>query len=322
MAEEARKLKVAAVQVVSKNGDVAGNLERAAVHVKEAARRGATLVVLPEFMPTGYVFTKRMWDAAEPAEGPTVTWLRENSRAHGVWLGTSFLEAEGEDFYNTFLITNPDGDIDGRVRKQTPAVAEAYFTKGEAGPHVITTALGRLGVGICYENMLAYTPRLMASQSVDMVLMPHSAPTPAVSPIFPASAAAAFNEHLAGLASFYASTLGVPAVFVNKSGPWDTTVPFMPFFPQRSTFPGLSTIADSDGTARAQLGSDEGVIVEKVTLDPARKTGACPECHGRWAREVPAAINLWRLVEAMGAAWYRLSGERRRRALEVSQRPS
>ncbi len=319
MMEEAKKLTVAAVQMVSKNGDIDGNLERATGHVEEAVRRGARLIVLPEFMPTGYVFTRQIWDAAEPAEGPTVRWLRENSRAHGVWLGTSFLEAEGEDFFNTFLITNPDGDIDGRVRKQTPAAAEAYFTKGEAGPHVINTALGKLGVGICYENMLAYTPRLMTSQSVDLLLMPHSAPTPMVSPIFPASAARMFNEYLGNVASYYASMLGVPAVYVNKSGPWVTTLPFMPLLTQRSSFPGLSTIADSDGTVKAQLGNEEGVIVEEVTLDPSRKTGACPACYGRWVRKVPLAINQWRLLEAMGAIYYRLSGERRRRAEEISR---
>lgn len=70
--------------------------------------------------------------------------------------------------------------------------------------------------------MLAYTPKLMTSQSVDLLLMPHSAPTPMVSPIFPASAARMFNEHLRNVASYYASMLGVPAVFVNKSGPWAT----------------------------------------------------------------------------------------------------
>ncbi len=316
--QEAVRLTVAAVQMVSENGDIAGNLRRATGHVEEAAGRGARLVVLPEFMPTGYVFTKEIWDAAEPAEGPTVKWLRQNSRARGVWLGTSFLEAEGQDFFNTFLVTNPDGDIEGRVRKQTPAAAEAYFTKGQAGPHIINTALGKIGVGICYENMLAYTPRLMTSQSVDLLLMPHSAPTPAISPVFPEAAARMFNEHLRNVAPYYASMLGIPAVFVNKCGPWVTTLPFMPFLTQRSSFPGLSSIADSDGTVKAQLGDEEGVIVEEVTLDPGRKTGICPACHGRWVREVPFAINEFRLLEAMGSLYYKLSGERRRRARAIS----
>lgn len=67
------------------------------------------------------------------------------------------------------------------------------------------------------------------------------------------------------------------------------------------------------------MGNAEGVIVEEVTLDPSRKTGACPACNGRWERKVPLAINQWRLLEAMGAVYYRFSGERRCRATEISR---
>ncbi len=318
MTGEARSLTVAAVQMVSENGNIAGNLERATRHVDSAAQQGAQLIVLPEFMPTGYVFTKRIWDAAEPTEGPTVQWMREKSRAHAVWLGTSFLEAEGEHFFNTFLISNPSGDIDGRVRKQTPAAAEAFFTKGEAGPHVIDTALGKIGVGICYENLLAYLPRLMSTQLVDLLLMPHSAPSPMATLLFPVRAVAQYNQCLANLALHYARMLGIPAVFVNKCGPWLSPIPFVPWLGQRSKFLGRSAIVDSDGTVKRQLGVEEAVIVEKVTLDPSRKTGRCPARRGRWATNVPVAVNQFRLLEAMGAAWYRLNDKRRRRAREIS----
>ncbi len=304
---QAELVSVAAVQMVSQNGDIDGNLSRASIHVQEAADRGARLIVLPEFMPTGYVFTKRIWDAAEPRGGPTEQWMRETSRAHGVWLGTSFLEAEGEHFFNTFLITNPRGDVDGRVRKQTPAAAEAYFTKGKAGPHVVETALGRIGVAICYENLLAYIPRLMSSQSVDVLLMPHSAPCPMTTPLFPARAVVRYAERLKGLASDYATTLGIPTVFVNKCGPWVTTIPFMPMFTQRSCFLGCSAIVDSDGTMKARLADEEAVLVAEVTLDPSRKTGVCPGHRRRWLNDVPFAVNQFRVLETMGALWYRLS---------------
>ncbi len=315
---EAKSLTVAAVQMICDNGDIPGNLARATGHVEAAAARGARLIALPEFMPTGYVFSKRIWDAAEPAEGPTVGWMRETSRAYGVWLGTSFLEADGDDFFNTFVITNPHGEIDGRVRKQTPAAAEAYFTRGEAGPHVINTALGTIGVAICYECSLAYIPRLMSSQRVDLLLMPHSAPSPMPSLLFPASAVAFYNDRLKDRAERYAMMLGIPVAFINKCGPWVTTMPFMPFLTQRSRFPGLSAIADSDGTVKAQLGDEEGIIVEEVMLDPARQTGVCPASRGRWATRVPLAMNQFRVLEAMGRVWYRFSRERRRRAREIS----
>jgi N-carbamoylputrescine amidase len=300
------------------NSSVGLNLERATGFVGEAAGRGAQLIALPEFMASGYIFTREIWEAAEPAEGPTVRWLRESSARLGVWLSAGFLEAEGEDFFNTYVLTNPDGDEDGRVRKQTPAAAEAYFTRGEAGPHIIDSGVGRVGVGICYENQLAYTPRLMTSQSVDLMLMPHSAPSLTPRPWFLARLNEIHEKTLKGLAGRYAGSLGIPAVMINKSGPWRSPVPFMPLLRQDSHFPGLSTIADSDGSIKAQLGDEEGVIVEDVTLDPARKTCSWPRCHGRWSIKEPLAMNGLVVVEAMGRAWYARSAERKRRAREIS----
>lgn len=314
-----RTLRIAAVQMESRNGAAQANREKATGMVEEAAERGARLIALPEFMPNGYVFAKEIWDTAEPWQGPTLAWMRKTSRRLGVWLGCGFLEAEGEDFFNDYVITDPAGEVAGRVRKQTPAFAETYYTRGEKGDHAIRTELGRIGVGICYENMLAFIPRLMQAGGVDLVLMPHSAPSPSPSLLFPAAAVKAFDRGLGDLAEHYSRLLGVPVAMVNKCGPWRSPVPFLPFLKQDSSFPGLSAIADSDGRVKAQLGAEEGVLVEEVTLDPARKTGMPPACRGRWARDVHWAMNQFRLVEACGKAYYALSGERKRRAKEVSR---
>ena len=210
-----RTLRVAAVQMESKNGQVEANLEHATRFIEKAAEAGAQLIILPEFMPTGYVFTNAIWEGAETGEGPTVLWLRENSKRLGVWMGTSFLEAEGQDFFNTFVLTRPDGQEAGRVRKQTSALFEAFFVKGDGGPHVLATQFGKVGVGICYENQLAYIPRLMHEQSVDLLVMPHSAPTPTPTILVSRQNAEDFNRGRKDLASHYARVLGVPAVMIN-----------------------------------------------------------------------------------------------------------
>ena len=53
----AKLVRLAAVQMVSENANIRGNLSRASNHVQDAGDRGARLIVLPEFMPIGYVFT-------------------------------------------------------------------------------------------------------------------------------------------------------------------------------------------------------------------------------------------------------------------------
>jgi len=316
--ERGKTVRVAAVQMESKNGLVEENLDRAKGFVEQAAGKGARLIVLPEFMPTGYVYSTAIWDGAESREGPTVRWLRGTSKRLGVWLGTSFLEAEGEHFFNTFVMTNPEGEEAGRVRKQTPALFESYFFKGARGSHLLNTEFGKVGVGICYENQLAYIPKEMHQESVDLLLMPHSAPTPTSSILFSRKNIEVFNRGLKELAPHYARVLGVPVVMINKSGRWQSPLPGLPFMRQDSAFPGLSTIVDSDGTVKAQLGAGEAVIVEDVTLDPSRKTNRLPECYGRWAVKQRIPVMLPQAIEALGTAWYSLSSERKRRARRIS----
>jgi len=100
-------------------------------------------------------------------------------------------------------------------------------------------------------------------------------------------------------------------------------MPGIPFHVERSSFLGLSAVADSDGTLKAQLGDGEGVMVEDVRLDPSRKTHTVPQGYGRWAWRDPYGF-LWLLriaspvTEAFGRLWYSLSVERRRKARALS----
>ncbi len=313
-----KDLRVAAVQMESKNGAVEENLERAGGFAEEAAGQGAKLIVFPEFMPTGYIFTDEIWSAGETRTGPTMRWLVDTSRRLGAWIGTSFLEAERDDFYNTFVITGPEGEEAGAVRKQSPAAVEACFFKGDPGNHVIETEFGRIGIGICYENQLSYIQELLYSQSVDILLMPHSAPAPTPTPLLLKKRLGEFAGILGRLPAHYVKSLGVPVVFVNKSGPFSSPVPGLPFYDQDSFFPGESKILDSDGTLVAGLGAEEGVVVGEVRLDPSRKAQSPPRRYCRWSMKIPLEMNAFAVAEAAGRVSYRLSRTRKRMAREIS----
>jgi N-carbamoylputrescine amidase len=322
--EQGYILRVAAAQMETRNGEIKANLAHATALVEEAARREAQLVVFPELMPTGYALTKENWEAAEPREGPTVRWLKESSKQWGMWIGTSFLEADGEDFFNTFVLTAPTGEEAGRVRKQFPAVWEAYFFKGDPGSHVIETALGKIGVGICFDSHLAAIARLLQEQSVDLVLMPHFYPmAEKPSRLVSERDIARSKRILQEMAPLYARLLGVPAVLVNKSGPWVSAVPssLLPK-PGPSCFPGLSTIADSDGAIKAQLGGEEGAIVAEVMLDPSRKIHTKPPQYSRWIYPGPAGREILGVVEWMGRRWYARNAQRKSKARAISSQQS
>src|SRR5262245_50620206 len=132
-------LRVAAVQAVSRNGDVEGNLRRATKLVERAASAGAKLVVCPEFLATGYVFERAIWQSAEPTDGPTERWLRAMAQTHRVTIGASYLEVQGDDFFNTFTLVEPDGGVCGRVRKESLPAFEGWFIKGSGEPKTIET---------------------------------------------------------------------------------------------------------------------------------------------------------------------------------------
>lgn len=318
--DERRSLRVAAVQTPAAAGVSAG-LERATPLVARAAAAGAQLVLLPELMAVNYVFSSAMWDCAEPKDGSTVEWLRDIALTSHVYLGTSFLEAEGEDFFNTFVLIGPDGMECGRVRKQTPAMYEPWFFRGEAGSHVIRTAVGTIGVGVCNDNHRSYLPSLLQRADVDLVLMPHCWP-------LPKHAGGAVTDRnierwhriQTSLAPLYARTLGVPAVFVNKVGPYATPSPARWLPPSYDMeLPGHATIADSDGTVKARMSGVEGAIAATVTLDPARKVHTPPRTFGGYV--YPAGMGgVLVLVPAwIGARAYAHSPERRVRARAVSQ---
>lgn len=312
-----KTIRVAAVQAESVSGKIEHNLAHASRFVEEARRQRSEVVLLAELFPTGFDMSGSIWEAGEPSAGTTVNWLKEQSRKHDIWIGTSFLEAVENRFYNTFVLMNPQGDEVARVRKAKAAATEAYFYEGAPGSHVVDTPLGRIGVSICYECALASTIRRLHEEGADFVLMPHSAPTPTLSTGLRQSNIDEFNESLRSVSSAMARELGVPTVMPNKTGRWKTRLPW-PLPDEDSSFPGYSSIADSDGNILASLGNSEGVIVAEITLDPAKKAKCPPQTYGKWARPVPGFFGLFVIPETLGKIFYLSSLKRRRIARSIS----
>jgi N-carbamoylputrescine amidase len=295
----ARTLRVAAVQMPSRLADTAGNLARATGHGERAVAEGAELLLFPELMPGGYAWDERAWAGAEPSDGPTARWLRETAARLGVWLGTSFLEAAGEDFWNTFVLAGPDGNEAGRVRKAFPSMFEARVFRGDPGTHAIDTPFGRVGVGICFDAHTVAVARQFVDADVDLVLAPHCycvprAPSRGVSQ----ADIDRLVGNLAEVPRIYAGALGVPAVATNRVGDWDVAGR------EGYAFPGKAAIVDG-GAVRAQLGAGEGIAVADVTLDAAAKTHRAPAAHGRYIYPGPPGREILRLIEWREGRRYR-----------------
>ena len=296
------------------------NLANAEHHVEQAARQGARLALLPELMPGGYTLNEAIWDTAESFDGPSTQWMRALSRRLRIYLGTSFLEADGEHFYNTFVLTGENGEIVARVRKNPPASFEAYFYTGGSDPHWFDTPIGRIGVGICFENALYERYVELHRAGIDLYLRPFSGAS--FEARFPVRKrdADVLDAALRDGTAETARLMGIPVVMSNKVGRLVTPLP-AGFPPQDVEFPGFSAVADSDGTLLGQIGSGEqGVVVGTVHLDQQRKIKErVPKKFGRWTARMPWWAFIWGLTQRMGEKAYARNALRKAKALTMSK---
>jgi N-carbamoylputrescine amidase len=314
-------LSLAAAQITCQDGKVQENLTRATLMAEQAHRLGAQLVLFPEFMPQGYLLTPALWDSAEPFDGLTTRWLSDTSRRLGIYLGTSFLEARNGHFLNTFALAEPSGKIIGAVRKRNPSMWEAYFFKGERGNPYLDTDLGRIGVGICFDNHTYEIASAIRQSNIDLMLMPHSYCTPPHPAKMTSHADIDRLNSLPGrVARLYNEWFGVPVLMCNKSGAWDSPVPDTTLgVPKDFRFSGRSLLLDADGTLCGELGDEETVLAGTVTLDPALKKQSRPPKYSRYIYPGSPGREIIRLMEWRGSLSYTFSKLRKAKALSCAR---
>jgi len=173
-------LKVGLVQQVCTE-DRGANLAASLSGIREAAARGAQLVLLQE-LHTGVYFcqtedTKR-FDQAEPIPGPTTLELGKLARELGIVVVGSLFERRAPGVHhNTAVVLESDGSLKGQYRKMhipdDPGYCEKfYFTPGDQGFMPIATSVGTLGVLVCWDQWYPEAARLMALHGAEILLYP------------------------------------------------------------------------------------------------------------------------------------------------------
>jgi predicted amidohydrolase len=149
-------MRVAALQTDVVWEDAPANFRRLSPWLAAAAGAGARLVVLPEMFACG--FTMATERVAEPPEGPTTRFLRQQAAALGVWIAGSLPERpEGADLpYNTLVLAGPGGELT-RYRKIHPfSYAEEHRHFAAGGERVVVEVEGlSLALFVCYDLRFA-----------------------------------------------------------------------------------------------------------------------------------------------------------------------
>jgi N-carbamoylputrescine amidase len=191
LASKPRPVSVAAVQL-SCCWDRAANLARAEALVREAAARGARIILIPELFETPYFCieqdSRHLALAQTLQHNAAVRHFRPVARELGVVLPISFFERDGLACFNSVAIIDADGEVLGVYRKahipNGPGYQEkTYFSPGNTGFKVWNTAHGRIGVGICWDQWFPEAARVMALMGAELLLFPTaigSEPPPAV----------------------------------------------------------------------------------------------------------------------------------------------
>ena len=157
------------------------NLEKAAELVRDAARRGANLVCLPELFRAQYFCQREdtaLFDLAEPIPGPSTERLGRVAREEKIVIVASLFERRAAGLYhNTAVTLQTDGSICGLYRKMhipdDPLYYEKYyFTPGDLGYRAPDTAFGKVGTLVCWDQWYPEGARITALQGANVLFYP------------------------------------------------------------------------------------------------------------------------------------------------------
>ena len=286
-----RSLTIAVLQLPLARPEEADNIAAVSALVREAAGRGAQLILPPELFAGEYFCREEdeaLFARARPtAEHPSVLAMQELARELSVAIPTSFFERDGHHYYNTLAMIDADGKIMGTYRKSHipdgPGYEEKfYFRPGNDGFKTWDVFGARIGVGICWDQWYPECARAMALQGAEVLLYP----TAIGSEPYDADLDTSRMWRRAMIGHAVSNCMPVAAANrIGHEGPAD----------RAQRFYGHSFISDEWGDLISEFGAEEvGVLVATLDLDRAAKHRAGmgffrdrrPQLYGRLCEDI------------------------------------
>jgi 5-aminopentanamidase len=242
-------MRVAVAQMEPKLAQKERNLDACLARLEEAAAAGAQLTVFPECAIPGYMFdsAEEALPYAEEIPGPSTEAFESECRRLGVHAICGLIERDGDTLYNAAILVGPDGLIGSYRKTHLPFLGVDRFVTPGDELKVFDTALGRIGLIICYDLRFPEVTRTLALHGADIVALPTNFPMAAkVQTELIAPARAAENR--------------IYLLVANRVGKerW-------------GEFCGWSQIVDPYGTRLAEAGeTEEALLVADVDIEKAR----------------------------------------------------
>lgn len=275
------KIAIAVAQMDCVTGDVAANVAKIADLAAAAGRLGAELVVFPECATTGYFLGDRLAELAEPPDGRTAERLAAIARSNSVHLAVGAYTHDEGAVRNSQLLFGPDGSTLAVYHKAHLFASERLQCRPGDRPIVVDTALGRLGLTICYDLIFPDYARRLVELGAGIIVNS----TNWIADAYQREVWGWAGPTAQGLASVRALENGIVLAMADRVGreALNESLVFDSL--------GYSTIAGPSGRILAAVPSGEGVTVARIDYaeaDLAKWRGVAtyradrrPELYGR-----------------------------------------
>lgn len=257
------KVTVAATQMRC-TADIGENIAKAEALAREAAGRGARIILLQELFETPYFCQKEKAEyyryATELEENRAVKRFQQVAAELQAVIPVSFYEKKNQARYNTLVMIDANGEILGKYRKSHipdgPGYEEKfYFNPGDTGFRVWRTRYGRIGAGICWDQWYPEAARSMALMGAEILLYPTAIGSE------PQDGALDSKDHWQACMLGHAAANLIPVVASNRVGTETEEE-------SRITFYGSSFIAGPQGNKVAEAGrTEETVLLAEFDLE-------------------------------------------------------
>ncbi len=278
------EITVAATQMAC-TWDLEKNVAAAVELVREAAGRGARIVLLQELFETPYFCKDRSqahFALARPApDHPLLARMSALAAELGVVLPVSFFERANAAYFNSLAVIDADGRNLGLYRKSHipdgPGYREKfYFTPGDTGFKVWHTRHATIGAAVCWDQWFPEAARAMALKGAELLFYPTAIGSEPQDPGLDS------RDHWQRAMQGHAAANMVPLIASNRIGREDGESCALTFY-------GSSFIADQTGAKLAEADRDaRAVITATFDLEAIRAQRAAwglfrdrrPELYG------------------------------------------
>lgn len=171
------KVHVSCVQMEPALRDVPKNIEKMCNFIREAMEKDpkTNLIVFPELATTGYQCGRDFQRLAETVpHGESMKAVGALAKEYGVHVVYGFAERDGDKkdvLYNSAVLIDDTGAVKGVYRKVHPFASEKEFFRAGCSFPVFDTAIGRLGIMICWDTAFPEVSRILALQGADLLIV-------------------------------------------------------------------------------------------------------------------------------------------------------